>query len=104
MSLIDEVLADTRSVVNEILGHPCLLINTVTSETTPVTVIIRSEVELYQNNMLVGIVTTGVFDLGECSPLVGNELDDTKTGISYSLDGIKAETGTKIEYILGQLS
>lgn len=103
MSIIGEVLADARSAVNEILGNACILTNTVTMDEAEVTVIIQSDVEYYQNGQFIGLVTTGVFNLGECSPLLDNELQDLETGIVYSLDGIKDETSTKAEFILGQV-
>lgn len=103
MSVLSEVLADVRTIANEMLGNACTLTNTITRDETPVMVIIQADVELYQQYQFAGIVTTGVFDLTHCSPQIGNELHDLETNIKYELAGIKTETPTKAEFILAEI-
>ena len=103
MSVVSDVLGDARTVVNEVLGNDCTLTNTITLEKTPAMVVINKDVELYQQNQFAGTVTTGVFDLTNCQPQIGNELKDNETGLEYELAGIKTETPTKAEFILLEL-
>lgn len=104
MSVLSEVLANARTVTNELLGNACILTDTLTRTTTDCVVIIQPDTELYQANQFLGVATTGVFDLTACNPLIGNALEDLETGIKYMLDGIKTETATKVVFILREVS
>lgn len=103
MSLLLEIMGEGQSVINDILGRPCDLKNVTTGDVVRVDVVIRNDVELYQQHQFAGVVTTGTFALADSSPLIGDELYDTATGISYQLDGIKTETPYKREFILREL-
>lgn len=96
-------MGEAQSVINDTLGRPCQWVNSDTQEALTVNVVIRNEVELYENHQFAGVVTTGVFALVECSPLIGDTLYDTETDTEYSLDGIKTETPSKREFILGEV-
>ena len=104
MSLVSEVLANTRTVVNELLGNACTLTDTVQNTTQECLVIIQPDTEIYQAGQFLGTATTGVFDLTKCNPLIGNTLHDTVTDIMYALDGIKTETATKVVFMLREIS
>lgn len=103
MSLLLEIMGEGQSVINDILGRPCELKNGATGDVVRVDVVIRNDVELYQQHQFAGVVTTGTFALADSSPLIGDELYDMATGISYQLDGIKTETPYKREFILREL-
>lgn len=102
MSLLREIMAEAQGVVNDVLGNLCQLTNRDTGEVQNVDVIIHRDVELYQNHQFIGIATTGTFDRAQCEPMINDRLHDTATGTDYVLDGVKNETPSKIEFILGE--
>lgn len=103
VSLVSDILKDARSLVNNVLGDKCILTDTVSASQTETNVIIQNEVEIFQNYQFVGHATTGVFDLTDCNPKIGNSLYNTETGLTYALDGIKDETATKVTFILREV-
>lgn len=103
MSLLREIMGEAQGVVNDILGHTCILTNTATGEASAeIKVVINAKIKLYQDGIFAGLVTTGTFDLAECDPRIGDDLTDTDTGIEYTLEGIKEETLSKRVFILGE--
>ena len=102
MSLLREIMDESQGVVNDILGHAAIHTNTLTSETTPVSVVIKTEVKLYQDGIFGGIVSTAVFDRQSCDPKIGDLLNDLETNTLYSLDAVLTVTPAKIEFILGE--
>jgi hypothetical protein len=103
MSLIRDAMGEAQSIVNDVLGNSCTLTDTYAGTTTPANVVVRYDVELYQDGQFAGMVTTAVFDRSVNDPKIGNELLDHDTGITYQLDGVKVETPSKLEFILGEL-
>jgi hypothetical protein len=103
MSLLREVMGEAQGIVNDVLGHTCVLTNTATGETTPnLRVVINSKVKLYQDGIFGGLVTTAVFDRSQCDPKIGDELHDEDTGITYTLEAVKDETLSKLSFIVGE--
>lgn len=103
MSLLREIMDESRGEINDILGHAATLTNTATTETQPVQVVINTKVKLYDSDsVFVGLVTTAVFDRTACDPKIDDTLLDDVTGIEYTLAGIKSETPSKLEFILGE--
>lgn len=103
MSLLRDIMGEAMGVVTDVLGGPCVLTNTLTLETTPLTAIVKVGVEVYEARIFVGLSTTVVIDRASATPLIGDELLDVETGINYTLSGIKAETASKIEFILSPI-
>lgn len=103
VSLVSDVLKTARALVNDVLGDKCILTDSVSTSQTETNVIIQNEVEIFQNYQFVGHATTGVFDLTDCNPKIGNSLYNTETGLTYALDGIKDETATKVTFILREV-
>ena len=102
MSLLRDIMDESQSVVNDVLGHASILINATTEEETPVMVVINRKVELYQDGMFGGIVATGTFDRANSDPKLGDTLKDLETGIDYLLEAVKDETPAKLVFIIGE--
>jgi hypothetical protein len=102
MSLLREIMDDAIEVVTDVLGSPCTLTNGLDETTLTADVIIRHEVELYQQGMFAGLVSTATISRVAASPLIGDTIEDHATGFIYSLDGIKSETPSKVEFVIGQ--
>lgn len=103
MSLLREIMDDYQGVVNDALGHMCTLTNADTGESIELPVVINRKVELYQDGIFGGLVATGTFSRAESDPKIGDSLHDSETGVTYTLDGVKDETPSKLVFILGEL-
>ena len=101
MSILRDIMNESRGVVNDILGHSGQLKNGSTGELVPATVIINTDVKLYQDGIFAALLTTGVFDRTECDPKLMDTFIDDESGIDYILEAVKSETPSKLEFILG---
>jgi hypothetical protein len=102
MSLLRDIMDESQGVVNDILGRAAVLTNAATGDETSVVVIIRHKVELYQDGMFGGLVSTATFDRANADPKLGDSLQDLETGITYTIEAVKDETPAKLVFIIGE--
>jgi hypothetical protein len=102
MSILRDIMDENQSVVNDILGHACTLVNATTEAETPVVAVINRKVKLYQDGMFGGTVATATFDRANADPKLGDSLQDLETGITYTIEAVKDETPAKLVFIIGE--
>lgn len=108
MSLLSEVMADARSVINDVLGTAdCTLINGNTGERTEgLDVIVRRDVDIYKDKVFVGVHHVGTFDMTACDAARGDRLyvpSRTGLGVEYELIGLHDLSDTKRVFYLSEL-